>query len=166
MAPDAMETSRTRLLVVGSVLLLAFCGVGARLVDLTLFQGMEEPRIARSLGHKRTVIERADIVDRNGTVVATSLATASLFANPRHVLNPAEAARQIASVLPDVDAKKLTIRLSADRGFVWLRRNLTPRQQWAVHKLGIPGIDFQREERRLFCSDTRSTGRSSVRPAA
>jgi cell division protein FtsI (penicillin-binding protein 3) len=150
MAPEAMETGRTRLLVVASVLLLAFSSIGARLVDLTMLQDAEEPRIARSSAGKRAVIERADIVDRNGTVVATSLATASLFANPRRVLNPAEAARQIASVLPDADVKALTASLSADRGFTWLRRNLTPRQQWAVHKLGIPGIDFQREERRVY----------------
>lgn len=149
-APEAMETGRTRLLVVGSVLLLGFSSVGARLVDLAAFQPIDEPRITRASEFKRAVVERADIVDRNGVVVATSLATASLFANPRRVLDPAEAGRQIAAVLPDLDARKLTARLSEDRGFVWLRRNLTPRQQWAVHKLGIPGLDFQREERRVY----------------
>jgi cell division protein FtsI (penicillin-binding protein 3) len=148
--PEAMETGRTRLLVVGSVLLLGFCSVGARLVDLTLLQAAEEPKLARATSTRQPVVQRADILDRNGTVVATSLATASMFANPRRVLNPDEAARQIASVLPDIDTDNLVARLSQDRGFIWLRRNLTPRQQSAVHKLGIPGIDFQREERRVY----------------
>jgi len=149
-APEAMETGRTRLLVVGSVLFLGFFTVGARLVDLTMFQSVEEPKMAHESDAHQPVAQRADIVDRNGTVIATSLATASMFANPRRVLNPGEAARQIASVLPDTDANKLAQRLTQDRGFTWLRRNLTPRQQWAVLKLGIPGIDFQREERRVY----------------
>jgi len=146
-----METGRTRLIVVSAALLLGFFAVSARLIDLTVFQEAEEPRLARaSASAREPVMERADIVDRNGEVVATSLATASMFANPRRVLSPADAARQIASVLPDTDAADLTARLSEDRGFVWLRRNLTPRQQWAVHRLGIPGIDFRREERRVY----------------
>ena len=150
LAPEAVETGRTRLLIVGSVLFLGFCSIALRLADLTMLQAVEEPRVAHSSDNNEAIVQRADIVDRNGTVVATSLATASLFANPRRVLNPAEAARQIASVLPDSDISALAARLSADRSFVWLRRNLTPRQQWAVHKLGIPGIDFQREERRVY----------------
>ncbi|HEX2114558.1 MAG TPA: penicillin-binding protein 2, partial [Alphaproteobacteria bacterium] len=41
-------------------------------------------------------------------------------------------------------------KLASDRSFVWLRRSLTPKEQYAVNRLGIPGLFFQREERRVY----------------
>ena len=47
-------------------------------------------------------------------------------------------------------ARRPRPRLHADKSFVWLRRNLTPRQQFEVNRLGIPGLDFEQEERRVY----------------
>jgi cell division protein FtsI (penicillin-binding protein 3) len=95
-------------------------------------------------------MERADIVDRNGALLATSLVQASLYANPRQVLDPAETAAKLAQTLPGINERDLVQRLAGERSFVWVRRNLTPRQQDAVIRLGLPGVHFQREERRVY----------------
>jgi cell division protein FtsI (penicillin-binding protein 3) len=95
-------------------------------------------------------MDRADILDRNGVLLATSLATGSLYANPKLVLDPAVAAARLVRVLPDLGEKDTAEKLASDRSFVWLRRNLTPREQYAVNRLGIPGLFFQREERRVY----------------
>src|SRR5439155_11212447 len=34
--------------------------------------------------------------------------------------------------------------------FVWIQRNLTPRQKTDVTRLGIPGLYFQAEEKRVY----------------
>ena len=149
-AREAIETGRTRLLIAGSVLLLAFSFVGLRLVDLTLARAAQEPRAQRTVSTERIETERADVVDRNGVILATGLAAASLFANPRQVIDPDEAAELVASVLPEANAAELAANLRKDRSFVWLRRKLTPRQHLDIHNLGIPGLDFQREEIRVF----------------
>jgi len=146
----AIETGRTRLATAGVLVGLAFLAIAGRLIDVTLLKEGDEPRLANAPRAAGIETERAEITDRNGVLLATSLATASLYANPRKVPDPADAARRLAAALPDADVAELHRRLASGRGFIWLRRNLTPRQQYAVNRLGIPGLDFQREERRIY----------------
>ena len=149
-AKQSLETSHTRLIVTAGLFLLAFLAIGIRLVDVTVLKG-GETKLARTA---RTVtqpqVSRADIVDRNGVLLATTLETPSLFANPKQVANPQEAARKIVSVLPDLSEGEVLAKLTSDKSFVWLKRRLTPRQQFDVNRLGIPGLQFEREERRVY----------------
>lgn len=149
-AREAIETGRNRLLITGAMLFAAFGCIGLRLVDLSLLQPAEEPRVKEAIKSDRIETERADVLDRNGAILATGLATASLYANPLRVIDPDEAARQVASVLPDTDVADLAKRMKTGREFVWLHRKLTPQQQWEILRLGIPGLDFQREEARMY----------------
>jgi cell division protein FtsI (penicillin-binding protein 3) len=149
-ASQALEQGRARLLVTAAMFLLGFMGIGAGLVDATVLSQGTEPGIAQAQPANTLQAGRADIVDRNGVVVATSLATASLYADPQLVIDPAEAAEKLASVLPGIDRMKLLAELSTDKRFVWIKRNLTPTEHYLVHRLGIPGIAFQREERRIY----------------
>lgn len=148
---QSIETARTRLLVGGSLMAAAFVVVGVRLFDLAVFNGTEDLRRAASREIARpATMARADIVDRNGVLLATSLKTASLFANPRKIADPASAAHRLVEILPDLSEEVIAARLGSGKSFVWLRRNLTPRQQFEVNRLGIPGLDFEQEERRVY----------------
>lgn len=147
---EALETGRSRLLVTGLVISMAFAALGWRVVDLTLFADRAEPRLAHGVSPQLTVQERADIVDRNGIVVATSLPGVSLYADPKHVLDVQETAGKLVRVLPDLDREKLERRLAQRGRFVYLKRNLTPEQHYEVHRLGLPGIQFERGERRVY----------------
>ena len=148
---QAIETARTRLLVGASLMAAAFFVVGVRLFDLAVFNETEDLRRAASREIARPAsMTRADIVDRNGVLLATSLKTASLFANPRKINEPSSVARRLVDILPDLSEEVVAARLHADKSFVWLRRNLTPRQQFEVNRLGIPGLDFEQEERRVY----------------
>ena len=151
---QALETGRTRLLMTGAIFLLAFTVIGARLADLTVFQGGAEPKLsaAQSAATPRNSwpTTRADIVDRNGNLLATSLVTASAYANPRQILDSKDAAAKLMTVLPDLSLAELQTKLTGNRSFVWIRRHLTPKQQYEVNRLGIPGVYFQRDERRVY----------------
>jgi cell division protein FtsI (penicillin-binding protein 3) len=147
---QVLETGRTRLLVAGMVFALAFLVIAWRLVDIAAFSVGVEPRIAATPTAPAFETGRADIVDRNGVVLATSLPTASLYANPRQVRDPAGAAARLARALPEVSQTEVLAKLSTDRSFIWLKRNLTPRQQYRVNRLGIPGLYFEREQRRFY----------------
>ena len=52
--------------------------------------------------------------------------------------------------MPDLDVKELRERLSSKRGFVWLKREITPTQQREIHRLGIPGVGFLTENKRVY----------------
>jgi cell division protein FtsI (penicillin-binding protein 3) len=148
-AKQTIDVARHRLFVGGSMFALAFLVVAFRLVDLTMLSEGREPRIARPR-LAPVEMDRADILDRNDTLLATSLRTGSLYANPRQLLDPEDAARRLARTLPGLNEAELLARLRSERSFVWVKRSLTPRQQAAVNRLGIPGLFYQREERRIY----------------
>ncbi len=97
---------------------------------------------------------RPDIVDRNGEVMATDIRTVSVFAEPRRILDKDEATELLTAVLPDLDAKELRDKLATKKGFVWVKREITPRQQAEVHRLGIPGVGFVPENKRVYPNGT------------
>ena len=147
---QAIETGRTRLLITGAVMALAFMAVGGRVVEVSALADPHEPRNLTAVRAASVDTERADIVDRNGELLATSLQTVALSANPRRLLDPEDAARKLASILPELDENRLAQTLSKDAGFVWVHRNLTPRQQYEINRLGIAGVDFHQRETRVY----------------
>ena len=147
----ALDIARTRLLIGGALMATAFLVIGVRLVDVTIFSdtGPSRQASARSVvGEKQ--MDRADIVDRNGVLLATSLTTASLYGDPRLISDPQAATRALVRVLPELSEAEVAHKLSADAEFVWLSRHLTPRQQYEVNRLGNPGFNFRREQRRVY----------------
>jgi len=153
----ALEIGRNRLVVTGIFFAVAFACIGVRLVGLTIQGGAEGDRLAAAAPEPATVLDpraagigRADIVDRNGIILATSLPTAALYADPQEVIDRESAANELARVLPETSRAELLAKLSGPGRFVWLSRALTPGQQYEVNKLGIPGVRFQRTERRVY----------------
>ncbi|MEM9937242.1 MAG: penicillin-binding protein 2 [Pseudomonadota bacterium] len=96
-------------------------------------------------------IKRADIVDRNGDLLATSVTVYSLFADPRAMMDGDLVAQELSRVLPDLDVERISARLAnKERAFVWIRRGLTPRERQAVFALGLEGLGFREETRRAY----------------
>ncbi len=94
---------------------------------------------------------RATIVDRNGQPLAISLPSVALFADPRQIIDPADATSRLKHVLPRIDAAAVQRRLSDTRlRFAFVERQITPREELAVNGLGIPGVDFRPSEVRRY----------------
>src|SRR6201996_3885940 len=93
---------------------------------------------------------RPDTVDRNGEVLATDVKAPSLFAEPRRLIDKDEAIELLTGALPDLDNAESRERLSGKKGFVWLKRDITPAQQQDIHRLGLPGIGFLRKNKRVY----------------
>jgi len=149
-AKQAIETGRNRLILAGCLVGLAFTAVGARVVELSALRNQDEPSARASLADTELAVGRADIVDRNGLLVATSLRTPSLYADPKEVLDAEDAAFRLATALPDMNPAETAAKLNSDRRFVWLKRSLTPREQQQVNSLGIPGVHFLDEWKRIY----------------
>lgn len=147
---QALEIGKTRLIATGLVLSVAFFAIGVRLVDLTLLQGKTGAVTHQTAAKAPGQTVRSDITDRNGVILATSLPTASLFADARLVPDAEFAARELQKILPSKSRAELLAKLKSGKQFVWLQRHLTPRQQSQINSLGIPGLNFRREQRRFY----------------
>ena len=142
-----VEVGHNRLIVVGALFALVFSTIAGRLVEITLLSPAE-PHVASV--RRALPIERGEITDRNGVLLATSLGMISVYADPRKVLDPVASAEALARVLPDINETTIRNRLASGRSFVYVKRDLTPRQEYDVNRLGLPGVFFQREDRRLY----------------
>ena len=176
-APDlarraAMEKTRGRLVLAATGFAVLFGALVLKLADATVLQPMLPRPEAQQRrpdppagppGSGLTALAsldvgtpgrhpvRATITDRNGEILAISLPTASVYANPRAIFDPASAAAKLKSVLPGIDEADIRRRLAdQSRQFVYIARQITPRQQLRINDLGIPGIDFQPTELRRY----------------
>ncbi len=139
--------AKKRLGILIAVFAVIYGVVAARLVQY----GLAEPIATAWINTGATAVaSRPDILDRNGTLLATDLNMVSLYADPRRVVDADEVVEKLATVIPNLDWRETHRRLRSDNGFQWLRRQLTPRQQADILNLGIPGIGFRPEKRRFY----------------
>jgi len=143
-----VDKSSARIVLVG----LAFCGIylaiAARLVTIGVWG--EERASAHRASDVVASNPRPDIVDRNGEILATDLQAVSVFAEPNKLVDKDEAVELITSVLPDLDARALREKFSKRKGFVWVKRDITQAQRDEIYHLGLPGVGFLDEKRRIY----------------
>ncbi len=159
-APDlarraALETSRRRLLVAATGFAGLFTALGLKLTDATVISPVKPPPVpvdtARSGPALLARRSRAMIVDRNGVILAISLPTAAVYADPRQIMDRADAVRRLKSVLPDIDEASLLEQFQMPgRSFVYVAREVDPDQELAINDLGIPGVNFLPAEKRHY----------------
>ena len=142
------DPTRGRIAVAAAAFVAVFALIGGRMAQIALFSG-GEPESAPAMAEVGPQ-GRPDILDRNGVILATDLEVASIYADPRSVWDAAETARALSGVFPDLDVEELTLKLQAKTAFVWIKRDITPRQHAAVHDLGLPGIAFRQELKRVY----------------
>jgi len=137
-------------LVLG-LLLAGFAALVCRTLYLQLFQSdflqrKGEDKYERVLD---IAAMRGRIFDRHGDVLAESAPVKAIWAIPEDVdLSPAQA-RQLAHVL-QMDRRELERKLAADKGFVYVKRQVTPDVAEQVAAMRLPGIQFSDEYRRYY----------------
>jgi len=143
-----LDKSGGRIRQLALILCLAYAGIGAKLIKLGL--SSEPPQTLKVAVDQAASGARPDLLDRNGQVLATDVRTLSVFAEPRRIIDKDEAVELITAVLPDVNAKELRERLSSKKGFVWVKRQVTPKEQQEIFHLGLPGVGFVPENKRVY----------------
>jgi cell division protein FtsI (penicillin-binding protein 3) len=145
---DRAAKSRTRVALAVAGFAAVYAVIAVRLI---MFAVTPESHMVRRAGSQDAVATaRPDLVGRNGEILATDVRMPSLFGEPRKIIDVDEATELLTAVLPDLDATEVRERLGSKRGFVWLKREIKPKQQQEVHRLGIPGIGFLSENKRIY----------------
>ena len=149
-----LDTCRNRMVATAGLFILVFLLIGLRLAGIVALAGpnteVQVAKIRPPAPSAPPPPVRADILDRNGKLLATTLDSPSLYADPRLILDPDEATRAIMTVLPQLNPVELKAKLSSGKSFVWIKRQLTPRQQYELNRLGILGLQFEHEEKRVY----------------
>ncbi|MFZ4541043.1 MAG: peptidoglycan D,D-transpeptidase FtsI family protein [Rickettsiales bacterium] len=162
-----MGESRARSILVAMFFALCFMMLGLRLFEVSTVGGgdlpcarlVNEPQLllareddvdVSKVGEAQQVVRR-EIVDRHGLVLATSIKTASLVANPTIIRHEADVAKALNKIFPHESAKAFEEKLERKHmTFLYLQRHLTPSQQEQVNNLGVPGLFFEPDIRRVY----------------
>lgn len=148
---ELRDKSRTkaegRLIMLGMAFVLGFVAIGVRM-GLLAASEPSEPQSA--MVGPVIAAQRADIVDRQGRILATNLVTHALYAQPKMMIDPAGAAEKLAKIFPDLNADQLKKDFTGSRKFLWIKKKISPEQMQKVHEIGDPGLLFGPREMRLY----------------
>ncbi|WP_371157065.1 peptidoglycan D,D-transpeptidase FtsI family protein [Jannaschia sp. 2305UL9-9] len=144
----ARMRAERRLKFTASCFLLGFVVVGLKMGAIAASEAREPA--TGSLSGAAIVSQRADITDREGRVLATNVTATALYAQPHLMVDPIAAAQGLSVIFPDMNAETWQRRFTSGSKFFWLKGNISPEQQQAVHDLGEPGLLFGRREMRLY----------------
>jgi cell division protein FtsI (penicillin-binding protein 3) len=140
------KSARRRIALAMMGFTVAFGAVGGKLVFLGFTA--KDQTITASIQGLSTA--RPDIVDSTGEVLATDIRISSLFAEPFRIPDPEDAVKRIAATMPELSLEEIERKLLSQSRFVWLKRQITPKQEGEIRALGIPGIGFRSEHRRVY----------------
>ncbi|MBC7298890.1 MAG: peptidoglycan glycosyltransferase, partial [Demequina sp.] len=153
---------RQTVLSVASLLLLGV--FVARLVDVQLVNAapLAEAALAQRLVTADVTPARADIVDRNGVVLATSVERYNVWVNQTKIAEwkrteqgkvlaagPLDAARILAPIL-GMNESELAADLVGDKTFQYLAKSITPEELDLVRAERISGIEWEATPVRLY----------------
>jgi cell division protein FtsI (penicillin-binding protein 3) len=139
-----------RIVLSAGLLVMAFALVGVRLVDVMVMKGRVTGATAALADPLQT--KRADLLDRNGRLLARDLPVQDLYAQPKAFHDPAdleEAVHDLAGAT-GVSEKRLDREFHGKHNHVLIALRLPPDVQDRVTHLGLQGLEFQPAEKRYY----------------
>jgi cell division protein FtsI (penicillin-binding protein 3) len=146
-----MNWTKARIFVVFVLLFLCFPLIFLRIIQLQLVKKDELSRLA-SKQHQSIITfipKRGTIYDFKGKILAQSIDVNSVYARPPDVKNPSQTAKKLADIL-DLNRTALIRNLRTKKGFVWIKRKVTPKETARIKESKLRGIHFLSESRRFY----------------
>lgn len=143
-----LDKSTRRIKLIACVFMLVYCVIAGKLGHFGLLP--QQPPNGNGGASDTVAAARPDILDRHGEILATDIKITSVFADPRRIIDKDEAVDLLTSIMPGLNARELQEKLGSRKGFVWVKRAVTPKQQQEIYHLGLPGIGFMQENKRVY----------------
>jgi cell division protein FtsI (penicillin-binding protein 3) len=133
------------------LVMLLFAGITFTIVTRLVWLQVSTDRSASGQVLNTMLPPRADIVDRNGRPLASTIDAWSIAIHPNRLLQrPEDLAAKLAALMPEKSEAEYLKLLKSNKSFVYLARRAVPELVAAVNALGEPAIDFSREPERLY----------------
>lgn len=144
-----------RVLLVGCLFGLVLLIIGSRSIYLQAFDKKElsERAAAQYRRNLKSEGKRGTIYDTHQRKMAVSIDVVSIAASPAAMEDIGTNAKRLAAIL-DIDRRELFRKLSTGKSFVWIKRQVPPKEVDAIKALRLKGIIFQSEHKRFYPSKT------------
>ena len=146
-----LKATRFRLTLTAAIFAILFLVVGLRAFQLQILQGDKLRRLGERQHLQEWIIlpKRGSILDRSGEPLAISLEAQSVYVRPQRLKEPDIVAPRLARALT-MSLVKVRRRLSKGKSFVWLKRQVTPKEAKGVRALRIKGVGMYYEPKRYY----------------
>ena len=144
---ESVSTIERRVIIAAGLCVMGFALVGLRLVDVGILKGSATGVSSASVDAGPPA--RADLLDRNGMVLARDLPVGDLYARPHALADRGEAARALAAAT-GVSAIRLEHSFDSAHNYVLVARQLVPDVQARVVRLGLPGLEWEPAMKRYY----------------
>ena len=151
MPAKSKDSFSSRVFILSALFLIWFLLLAFRLVNLQVFQYTDLSARAKRQQSRSFEIspQRGTIYDRHGRELAISVTVDSVYAVPSEIPDKELAADQLAHALK-LKRHDLFAKLTANRGFAWLKRKIDYQEVARVKALELPGIYFEKESKRFY----------------
>ena len=133
----------TFLFLVFSSLILIF---SIKIIYLSLFP--EKNFFTNKINHS-FIKERADIIDRNGVILARSIYIYSAGVRPKLVKNKKNFLINLKIIFPELDIKKFEKKLN-NENFFYIKKRLTEDEKTNLWLIGNKAIVFEKKQFRIY----------------
>ena len=141
---DALKNFHKRIFF--SIIIFLFCYFTAifRIADLMILEinSNESLEIANKP-------ERGKIYDRNGQLLSTNIKSYSLFANALQIKNRFLLSKKLSLII-NVNTDEIYKKLNTNKHFVYLKRNISPKEHQKIIELGEINLKTQLENKRVY----------------
>ena len=142
---------KLRLWLAACFFVLIFLTIAARAFHLQIANGEKFRRLGERQHLKESIIQpkRGTILDRSGEPLALSLEAQSVYVRPSRLQEPERAARGLAQAL-SLDLEEVRQKLGTERRFVWIKRQITPKEAERIKALNLDGVGTYYEPKRYY----------------
>lgn len=143
-----VSAGRGRMRWIQNFFILAFVIFVGRTMQLAL-QGTDRGRVVA--GADRWVVNRADIVDRNGDILAKNVVSGHITLRPRQVQNPEAVAELVHSIAPyEYSVSQVLKLLNSSRKFIYIKKYASESQRDMVARAKLAGLDIESIQQRKY----------------
>ena len=93
--------------------------------------------------------DRGKIYDRNGNLLSTNIITYSLYVNSKKIKNKLDLSNKLSNIIK-IDSKIIYKKLNSNKKFVYLKRNISPKEHQRIINLGEISLQTQTEKKRIY----------------
>ena len=147
---ESLKQAQRRILFSASLIILIYICVLIRLTDLMVISNLFLEEDKNIIENEILIqAERGDIYDRNGNLLATTIRSYSLAARPKLIKNKHKTAKELKKII-NYSEEKILKKITSNASFVWIKRDITPRENFRINSIGEVGLQIIKEKKRIY----------------